>query len=409
MTCRTWWESMAFQRFTDGQKPVGKLWDIVILGGGLGGLSLAVELSAPEFSGVSVLVLEKRERYVRDRTWSYWTDHVHRYSHLERHQWNQWIVSSGDVTHHSASTDWRYASLDADAFYNAALDVICASSNVVLQTNTDVDKVETIDQLDSIVTLHSGEALQARLVLDARSKPLKEPQGLVQQFVGWEVQTERDIFNTEAVQLMAFEPNANGVHFFYVLPYSARCALVESTWISPAAWQPDFETELRQYLIDIAGPDGYAVSYREHGVLALQGAQGTQGISFNQTAPLGLGRGGGTLRAATGYAFIDTVTHADHLAKSLLEALRTGTQKNWLPVAFHRNAVDSWMDDVFLSVLEQDWPRAPGYFMQLFGSVGPDDTVAFLTGRSTWVQRLRIMRALPVTPFARAAMLRHVL
>ncbi len=401
MICRTWWESMAFQRSTDGQKPVDKLWDIVILGGGLGGLSLAVELSTPEFSGVSVLVLEKREHYVRDRTWSYWTDQPHRYSHLERHQWNQWSVSSGDVAHHLASTDWRYASLDADAFYNAALDVIRASSNVVLQTNTDVDRVETLDQQDSIVTLHTGEALRARLVLDARPKPLSAPQGLVQQFVGWEVQTERDVFNTEAVQLMAFEPDANGVHFFYVLPYSARCALVESTWISPAVWHPDFDTELRQYLTKIASPDAYTVSHREHGVLGLQG------MPSKQQAQIGLGRGGGTLRAATGYAFIDTVNHAGHIAKSLLEALHAGTHKTWLPVAFCRNAVDCWMDDVFLCVLAQDWPRAPGYFMQLFGSVGPDETVAFLTGRATWAQRFRIMRALPVAPFVRAALLRH--
>ncbi len=398
---------MAFQRFINGQKPVGKLWDIVILGGGLGGLSLAVELSAPEFSGVSVLVSEKRESYVRDRTWSYWTDQPHRYSHLERHQWNQWSVSSGEVTHHCASTDWRYASLDADAFYNAALDVIRASSNVVLQTNTEVHRVEAIDQQDSIVKLHTGEAIRARLVLDARPKPLTAPQGLVQQFVGWEVQTERDVFNAEAVQLMAFEPDANGVHFFYELPYSARCALVESTWISPAAWQPDFDTELRQYLTQVAGHDAYAVTYREHGVLALEGTPRAQGIPSQQMPPMGLGRGGGTLRAATGYAFIDTVTHAGHVAKSLRDALRAGTQKTWLPPAFRRNAVDRWMDDVFLSVLAQDWSGAPGYFMQLFGSVGSDDTVAFLTGRATWVQRLRIMGALPVTPFARAALLRH--
>ena len=145
------------------------------------------------------------------------------------------------------------------------------------------------------------------------------------------------------------------------------------------------------------------MSYREHGVLGLQGtdpkAKGT----------VGLGRGGGTLRASTGYAFIDTVTHAGQIAKSLRDALRAGTQKNWLPTGFRRNALDHWMDDIFLSVLEQDWPRASEYFMQLFGSVGVDDTVAFLTGRTTGLQRLRIMRALPVAPFARAALRRHFL
>ena len=46
-------------------------WDIVIVGGGLGGLSLAVELAQPQFAHLRVLVLEKRTAYTRDRTWSY--------------------------------------------------------------------------------------------------------------------------------------------------------------------------------------------------------------------------------------------------------------------------------------------------------------------------------------------------
>jgi 2-polyprenyl-6-methoxyphenol hydroxylase-like FAD-dependent oxidoreductase len=36
-----------------------KAWDIVIIGGGLGGLALAAELAAPQFSKLSVLVIEK--------------------------------------------------------------------------------------------------------------------------------------------------------------------------------------------------------------------------------------------------------------------------------------------------------------------------------------------------------------
>ena len=396
---------MDFQPFTDGGELVGKLWDIVILGGGLGGLSLAVELSSTEFSGISVLVVEKREGYVRDRTWSYWTDRPHRYSHLERHQWSQWCVSSGGVKHRLGSTDWRYASLDADAFYQAALDIIGASSNVVLHTGRTVENVEMVERHHANVTLHTGERVRTRRVLDARPRPLTEENGLVQQFVGWEVQAAHDIFNTESVELMAFEPDANGVHFFYVLPYSARCALVESTWICPAHWHPDFDSELRHYMTTIGGSAGYTVSYREHGVLALQEENQKMPLA---AAPVGLGRGGGALRAATGYAFIDTVTHARNVANSLRDALRDGTQETWLPVAFRRSAVDQWMDDVFLHVLAQNWPRAPDYFMQLFGSVHPDDAVAFLTGRATWVQRLRIMRSLPVAPFARSALQRHL-
>ena len=378
---------------------------MVIVGGGLGGLSLAVELAGAEFSGLSVLVLEKRKHYVRDRTWSYWASQAHRYSHLERRQWKQWSVSSGGVEHHLTSQLCSYASLDADDFYSAAVTAIDASPNVVLQMEASVDVIAAHGEKESLVTLHTGERLRTRFAFDARPPSPTQPQiqrhALVQQFAGWEVQTGHDAFNAEEVQLMAFEPHANGIHFFYVLPYSARCALVESTWISPASWQPDFDTELSQHLERVCRKSPYDIGYREHGVLGLQQT------SSQANAPVGLGRGGGALRPSTGYAFIDTITHASQIASSLANALRAGLTDTWSPLPFRRSAVDHWMDDVFLDVLAQNWYQAPRYFMQLFGSVNVDDAIAFLTGRATFLQRLRIMRALPVAPFARAAVLRH--
>ena len=380
---------------------MSKLWDVVIVGGGLGGLSLAVELAEMEFAGMSVLVLEKRQHYVRDRTWSYWTSQAHRYSHLERRRWNQWSVSSGGVEHHLASQHCNYASLDADAFYSAAVNIIDASFNVVLQMEATADSIAAHGENESIVTLQTGERLRTRFVFDARPPPQLQRRELVQQFAGWEIQTAHDVFNADEVQLMAFEPDVNGIHFFYVLPYSARCALVESTWISPASWQPDFNTELSTYLAKMCRKSSYEIGYREHGVLSLQR------IRFQKNALVGLGRGGGSLRPSTGYAFIDTITHATQIAKSLSDALSAGPTHAWSPLAFRRSSVDSWMDDVFLNVLAQNWHHAPKYFMQLFGSVDVDDTVALLSGHATLFQRLRIMRALPVGPFARSAFMRH--
>jgi lycopene beta-cyclase len=381
---------------------VDKLWDIVIVGGGLGGLALAAELAAPEFAGVSVLVLEKRSAYVRDRTWSYWASTPHRYSHLERHQWSQWTVSLDEVVQTQSSPGSRYASLDADAFYRAAVDAVSGSSHVVLRMDAGVATIQECGLSETAITLAQGGTVRARRVLDARPAQQLEPRALVQQFVGWEVHFPHDVFNSGQVQLMAFEPDPNGLHVYYILPYSPRCALVESTWVSPATWRPDYDAELQHYLAKLGGGAAYSVSYREHGVLSLQDEPAPVG------APIGLGRRGGALRPSTGYAFIDTLAHAQQLAQSLSAALRAGTQAAWQPAAFHRAATDHWMDAVFLDVLAHDWQRAPHYFMQLFGSVAVEDTLAFLTGRATWQQRLRVMRSLPVAPFARAALSRGV-
>lgn len=377
---------------------VDKVWDIIIAGGGLGGLSLAVELAAPEFAHLSVLVLEKRSAYVRDRTWSYWAGAPHRYSHLERQRWQQWSVAMGAATHTHQLQHRSYATIDADAFYQHATACLHDAPHVQLRMGCSVAHVDAGAQT---VTTADGQVLRARTLLDARAPTQVAPSTLVQQFVGWEIVTEHDVFDASTVQLMVFEPHARGLHFWYVLPYSARCALVESTWVSPASWLPDGAHELREYLSKLCGPRAYSVSYQEQGVLNLQAA------APGAHQATGLGRNGGTLRGATGYAFLDTVAHAASLAKQLLRAQQNAKSPlafSWQPQAFERPATDRWMDAVFLAVLRRNWLAAPDYFMQIFHQLPAQDTVAFLTGQASWGQRLAMMRSLPVMPFASAAL-----
>jgi lycopene beta-cyclase len=372
---------------------VDKPWDIVIVGGGLGGLSLAAELAAPEFAALSVLVLEKRTSYERDRTWSYWTSQAHSYSHLERQRWNSWSVSLQDETHIHQSAQHTYATLDADAFYSAALHTIRSAPHITLRTGCAVASIDIQAQAQTVQLAH-GEQVLARVVLDARPPRIASACTLVQQFAGWQVSTERDVFDASSVQLMAFEPHPRGLHFWYILPYSARCALVESTWISHASWQPDYQLELANYITTLCAGSAYIVDYTEQGVLGLQDT----GIS-----PTGLGRNGGTLRPATGYAFVNTLQHAKQLAQSLA-AQRSNHSKVWQPHAFARPQTEGWMDRVFLDVLARDWQRAPAYFMRMFEAMSADDTVAFLTGQANWRQKLAVVRAMPVLPFASAAL-----
>jgi lycopene beta-cyclase len=388
---------------------MGQEWDIVIVGGGLSGLALAVELAAPEFAALSVLVLEKRPTYLRDRTWSYWVPSSgtqHRYSALERSRWSQWAVSLNDRTCKQSSTQLVYATLDADAFYASAVQTISQAPHVQLQLGTGVASIASSGAGPSVeITTDQGDTILARWAFDARPPQTMASSTLVQQFAGWEVHTEHDAFDTGAVQLMAFEPHEKGLHFWYLLPYSARSALVESTWISPAAWQPDYTFELQQYLAKCLLGKQYAVKYKEQGVLPLDPVRPAPASQV-----VALGRGGGTLRPSTGYAFLDTLAHAKDLATTLRTAMgqggASGAQIHWQPQAFARPTTDYWMDAVFLSALSQDWLRAPHYFMQLFEQVDANSVVAFLSGRSSLAERLAIMRALPVAPFASAALRR---
>ena len=99
---------------------------------------------------------------------------------------------------------------------------------------------------------------------------------------------------------------------------------------------------------------------------------------------------------------------ADSLRTTLSQFGVNKARASWQPQTFTRAATDHWMDAVFLNALSHDWLRAPHYFMQIFERVGADSVVAFLSGRASPAQRLAIMRALPILPFANAALRRLV-
>jgi len=393
-------------------KPV---FDIVIVGGGLSGLALAEQLAAPEFSHLKVLVLESRVEYVHDRTWSYWRTHDSPHAHLERQRWTQWRVSGngkGCTVHGALSAGQaQYCTVEAGAFYRHVLLAIGKCQHVQLMLGTPVHEIRDAQAevpgrvgTPSVLTA-KGQRISAQWVFDARpplapAVPVAPPSNnLVQQFVGWEVHTQTDVFDTDCVHLMDFVPCNQGLHFFYVLPYSPRNALVESTWVSPASHRPDYRQELNRYLARCFGVTAFETPYQEHGVLALQHRPPPPGRSVRT-----LGRGAGTLRPATGYAYLDTLAHSRAIAESLGRHPRGAPLALWQPPSFKRSPLDNWMDKVFLRVLQNDWQQAVDYFLQMFSRTDSKTLVAFLSGQASLAQRLKVARVLPAMPFIRSAL-----
>lgn len=376
-------------------------WDVVIAGAGLAGLSLAAELAAPEFAHLRVLLIEPRAEHVRDRTWSYWAVPQalpQRWACLAQEQWHNWRVSLEGVSVMSKGTV-PYASVRADAFYKAALGMIAEAPHIELRRETSLAQVKPTEGGVELVT-QDGENLSSQLLFDSRPPQVQAPSDWVQHFTGWEVQASAPCFQPECVDLMAFEPRPNGLHFMYCLPYSSTQALVESTWISRASVHADAQAELRNALEQRWGCTDYAITFREQGALPL-----FPPASDAQPRVVRIGRAGGMLRAATGYAFCATLQQTAGLAASLAEHLRRGRALiDWQTPVFKTSSADAWMDAVFFRALESDWLAAPDYFLSLFQRVPEHQLIAFLQGSANWQDRLAVMRALPAWPFLRSAL-----
>ncbi len=366
--------------------------NIAILGGGLAGLALAAELSAPEFSHLSIVVIEPRDEYIRDKTWSYWRKNRHDFSDCESATWPAWRVqyATNSVTVESEKAEnYVYASIASDAFYKATLAKIGACSHIELLQNERVQSIR-MESGRAIVTLKSaGNIVVNQFIFDARPPEKPSKQHLSQHFLGLEMVAYKAIFDSSCVDLMDFQPSDHGLHFMTVLPYSATRALIESTWICDHADHLDYTQQLNDYLQKRWPNAKFNLAYTEAASLPLI-AHSARKQWLGQTQLVPIGGLVGTARSATGYAFLEALQDAKRLANLL--------KTNEPLTTFKRNKIDACMDALFLSFLQKNAAIGANMFVQLFSNCAPASLIRFLTGQANWRDRLAVIRAMPAKP-----------
>ena len=374
--------------------------DLVLLGGGCAGLSLALRLAERPGQCPRVTVLEARHDYHHDRSWCFWRTGPHRYEPLIKRSWTSVTLrSAGKVVQVDCSRT-PYQLLEAGSFYDHAREATARSAAVRLQLGVTVLgaprpvaggwRIET-----------SAGGLTAARVIDTR--PPGPPQAgdalLWQSFLGQEVVCERAVFDGGRVELMDFAGFAGdlpgAVAFTYVLPLSSHRALVETTLFDPRP----------QGAVDLARRQQAAVQRLCEGA-ACQIVRTESGIlPMGMTRPLAeLGRGhwraglmSGAARPATGYAF----QRIQRWAAACSAALRSGRD----PVAHPPDPLlTRLMDRLFLDVLRNHPERGPELFMRLFDRAPSPRIVRFLSDRSTVLDRVAVAAALPTGLFLRQLM-----
>ena len=185
---------------------------------------------------------------------------------------------------------------------------------------------------------------------------------------------------------------SQGMHFIYLLPFSATEALVESTLFSARTLDEDFYTgAIDSYLERYFGLTSFEILRRERGVIPLAT------LPRRDPEIPGLGGNGGAIRPSSGYAFI-------FIQKQVSEAVESAKRTGRLVVKSPHRQIDLWMDAVLLSVLRH-WPEhAPDLFMRMARALSGDEFARFLSGEAGWGLRLKVVMAMPKWPFIRATL-----
>lgn len=363
--------------------------DVLVLGGGLAGLSLAERLAGERVAGPRVVVVEPRTEYRDDRTWCAWRVAPHRYEGLVERSWSRFEVRHGGRSVTVACPDAPYQMIASRAFYGRAQDALEPSDRVRLELGRSAVGAPVRGDHGWTVSLDDGRAVRARHVVDTRPPPAPPASILWQSFLGDVVEVDAEVFDPKTAILMDFaDCSDDGVQFVYVLPLSAREALVETTVFGPRRLGPaDLLERQQEALLARTGGRTFTVARTEHGVLPMGHAR--------PTTPPGLVCASlfhGGARASTGYAFTRIQSWADACAASLAAG---GPPVAPRPDPWLRRA----MDEVFLRVLRAHPARGGEMLQRLFERADPARVIRFLSDRSGLADALGVVRALPPAPF----------
>ena len=348
--------------------------DYIIIGGGCAGLSLAYELEINgKLKEKTLAIIEPREEYKRDKTWSFWRVFNHNFEDCVIKNWNNFTINTSEGFRELSNKSFPYQSINSEKFYKKI--------NSRLYSNTNVKFFKNLNEVNSRNSLIFNSVFEGKL---DKSK-------LWQHFQGIEIETNKDIFDDEIVNLMDFNcDQKNDVHFFYTLPFNKNRALIETTWLSDLENQSlmNYDLQLENYIKNNLGIKNYNINFKEKGAIPLFYP------SFNNdNKTINIGTAGGMTRLSTGYTFLNIQEHSKYIVQNI---------DNFKKIKMYQIGKKyQFLDKVFLRVLKNHPDKMPKIFFEMF-KASSNSVIKFLSNKSNIFEDINIVSRMPKLIFMRA-------
>ena len=344
-----------------------KEFDYIIIGGGCAGLSLAYELEIHnKLREKTLAIVEPRLEYKRDKTWSYWKTSDHNFKDCVKKNWTNFSVNMPGKTKFLECNEFPYETIDSGLFYEKINNKLNKNENISFYKSSDEISLSNAFVFNSVPIFHSKQ------------------DKLWQHFKGVEIETKKNVFDEEIINLMDFDcDQRDSIHFFYTLPYSKNKALVETTWLSKMTndSQKDYDDQLQDYIKNHLNIKDYKINYTEEGAIPL-----FYPTISKERNTINIGTAGGMTRLSTGYTFLNIQEHSKYIRKNI----------QTIPECkkYEINKKYKFLDKIFLRVLQNHPNKMPHIFFSLFNN-SPENVIKFLSNKSNLLQDLSIIFRMP--------------
>ena len=348
-----------------------KEFDYIIIGGGCAGLSLAYELETHDkLKDKNLAIIEPRDEYKRDKTWSFWKVFPHNFEDCVKKSWNNFTINSPNETKYIECKTTPYQTIDSELFYNKILSKLKLNKNITFFKN-----INEVNKSNSII-------------FNSVAKYDDQKNKLWQHFCGVEIETDKEFFDDEIFNLMDFAcDQRNKVHFFYTLPFTKNKALVETTWISELDNDnlKDYDQQIDNYLSNHLNIRNCKINYKEEGAIPLFRQK-----SIKKLNEINIGSAGGMTRLSTGYTFLNIQEQSKYIRENIDNINKVKL--------FQINKKYDFLDNIFLKVLKKNSSQMGNIFYKMFDS-SPSSIINFLSNKSSLFEDLEIISKMPKSIF----------
>lgn len=371
-------------------------YDYIITGGGAAGLSLLYSLLHSSLKDRRILVLDKATKTQNDRTWCFWEKTPGPFEHIVFHRWQRLWFHQAGFSKLLDIAPYTYKVIRGIDFYRETERVAAQFPNVE-RRHAGVDAIRNTDT-GVAVTTDDGSRYTADWCFNSIffGKVEKEKvHYLDQHFRGWFIRTQGDVFDTGQATLMDFRTPQHGeTRFLYVLPFSAREALVEVAIFSNQHLQrAEYDAILERYMAEhLAYSGDYEITDTEQGNIPMT----DYAFPTSEGRIVHLGMVGGDTRASTGYTFWNIQQRVERVVQQL------ENRGNPLPPEPFAQQRARRYDTLLLHVLEKGLYPGDALFGRLFERNPPARILAFLNAESNLAEEVQLMHTTPVSRFLRA-------
>jgi lycopene beta-cyclase len=351
-----------------------KEFDYTIIGGGCAGLSLAYELEVhKKLENKTLAIVEPRLEYKKDKTWSFWKVVPHNFDDCVKKNWENFSINIPNNTKYLECKNYPYQSIDSGLFYNKI--------NNKLKENKNINFFKDVKEIN----------LENSFIFNSVSSLKTDDNNFWQHFCGVEIETKKNFFDEEIINLMDFDcEQRNSVHFFYTLPYSKNKALIETTWLSKMSdsSEKNYDNQMKDYIENHLNLKDYNITYKEEGAIPL-----FYPSNYTEKNKMNIGTAGGMTRLSTGYTFLNIQEHSRYIRKNIenINKMRI----------FEINKKYQFLDRIFLRVIEKHPEKMPKIFYNMFGA-STNAVIKFLSNKSNFLEDLSIILKMPKWIFIKA-------